>query len=407
MDSIRCLSSKTIKQLYSVFSLLAGLSLGLFLFVNPISLYANDFEDGKEAYLAKNYAKALKILTPLAENGNSQAQVTIGIMYDFGQGVETNPVEAFKWYKLAAEQGIPIVQHDLGVKYFQGVGTEQNFLEAAKWWEMSANAGLPDSQFNLGLMYYRGIGLAQNFIKAESLFSDAAEQGHGHAQYSLAVMYAFAQGVEKNYDKALDWFNKAADQNIAQAQYNLGVFYENGYGIEKNLETARTWYELAQKQNLPEAKEKLASLDSAVQEVVETEINPVIEEPVAIVEEDAPEIVDTPAVSENTMDIRVNDIKREDWVRNQRSDSFTIQIGSGIREKDIVAFLKANQLQSNSAYIRVFVKGSTRYSALYGAYPSYSDAQAAISSLPKHIQASKPWVRNFGVLQEMLDKSNG
>ena len=406
METTRCQSSgQQQSSLKTGISRLCLLILTCFL---TITLQAEDgvntseFDRGKAAYLEKDYKTAYEILYPLAEEGNSQAQVTIGIMYDYGQGVDANATEAFKWYKLAAEQGIPIVQHDLGVKYFQGIGTKQDYLQAAKWWELSSNAGLPDSQFNLGLMHYRGIGLQQDFDQARTLFNNAASQGHGHAQYSLAVMYAFGQGIEKDYDIALDWFLKAADQNIAQAQYNLGVLYENGYGVDKNLETARNWYQLAADQNLAEAREKLANLNSTDVAIE------VIESP------EITEAIDSTAVQETVEPIRHPDMAKapgiaagEDWVNRQSADTYTIQIGSGIDEKDIINFLRENRLQDAGTYIKVLVKGTTRYSALYGSFESFAEAKAAISSLPNHIQATKPWVRNFGVLQKLLLKSEG
>jgi FOG: TPR repeat, SEL1 subfamily len=96
------------------------------------SLHAQGLEDGHAAYQSGDYKKALEILRPLAEQGNSQAQLILGVMYDNGQGVDKDPAESIKWYLKAAEQGIPAIQHDVGVKYFQGTGVEQDYQEAAK-----------------------------------------------------------------------------------------------------------------------------------------------------------------------------------------------------------------------------------------------------------------------------------
>jgi len=344
---------------------------------------AQSFEEGKEAYQAKDYKKALEILRPLAEQGNSQAQVTLGIMYDYGHGVTADPEAAIKWYIKAAEQGIPVVQHDVGVKYFQGQGVKQDYLEAARWWEQSANAGLADSQFNLGLMYYRGIGLEQDYTKAAELFLKAANQDHSHAQYSLAVMHAFGQGMDKNYAEALNWFRKSAAQGVAQAQFNLGVFYENGYGLEKDMNAAREWYKRAADQGLAEAKDKLAALANTETQNIITHPEP-IELPVKLQEVG---------------------IKREDWVARQNPESFTLQLSSVLNEQDIVKFIKENNIESEAAYIVVVVNGVTRYTALYGIYGTYTEAEKAIKQLPERLRNGKPWVRNFGILQNLLKKN--
>ena len=40
----------------------------------------------------------------MAEQGDAIAQYNLGVMYDTGQGVNGNNIEALKWYRLAAEQ---------------------------------------------------------------------------------------------------------------------------------------------------------------------------------------------------------------------------------------------------------------------------------------------------------------
>jgi len=363
------------------------------------TVFAADYEEGKQAYLKKDYALALEILKPLAEQGDSQAQITMGLIYDYGHGVEKNPAESIKWYLMAAEQGVPLVQHDIGVKYFQGQGVEQNYLEAAKWWEQSANSGIADSQFNLGLMHYRGIGIPKDYVKAAKLFEAAAEQGHGNAQYSLAVMYAFGQSKTKDYATALKWFNKSAEQDIAQAQFNLGVFHENGYGVEKDIIKAREWYQLAANQGLQEAKQKLQKLGNSKTPVStkpeNADVRKKVESTLEKTTSSVPATVEPPSTS-------ASDLNLSDWLRKQAPDNYTLQLGSVINQNDIVNYLKQSGLDSKAGYIVVNVNGITRYTAVYGLYDTYKNAETAVSELPLAIQKSKPWVRNTGILQGLL-----
>ncbi len=356
--------------------------------------YAATYEEGKQAYLAKDYARALEILKPLAEQGNSQAQITMGLMYDYGHGVPKDATESIRWYRMAAEQGVPLVQHDLGVKYFQGQGVRQNYQEAAKWWEMSANAGVADSQFNLGLMYYRGIGIDKDFERAAKLFEAAAKQGHGNAQYSLAVMYAFGQSKPKDYAKALEWFRKSADQNVAQAQFNLGVFHENGYGVDKDMDKAREWYVLAANQGLQEAIEKLKTYKSPPgKKVPTTSLAKAVAEQQGVAEQ---------KIQQVTGNTSVNELDLSDWLRQQPPDNYTLQLASVVNEQDIITYIKQSGLDSNAGYIKVVVKGITRYTAIYGIYDTYQSAENAVNELPGSIRNAKPWVRNTGILQGLL-----
>ena len=49
-----------------------------------------------------------------AEQGEVNSQVNLGICYFYGQGVEKDSKEAFKWFKEAAKQG-----HPLAIKYLE------------------------------------------------------------------------------------------------------------------------------------------------------------------------------------------------------------------------------------------------------------------------------------------------
>ena len=67
---------------------------------------AGPFEDGVAAYKRGDYATALRLLRPLAAQGNAAAQYLLGLMYGRGDGVPQDDAEAVKWYRLAAEQGL-------------------------------------------------------------------------------------------------------------------------------------------------------------------------------------------------------------------------------------------------------------------------------------------------------------
>lgn len=63
------------------------------------------FQQGKAAYVHKDYAKAFELLLTAAQNGNPRAQYTVGYMYYNGKGVEKNRDQALKWIREAARNG--------------------------------------------------------------------------------------------------------------------------------------------------------------------------------------------------------------------------------------------------------------------------------------------------------------
>ena len=81
-----------------------------------------DWDTGYEAYKAKDYKTALKEFKALACNGNPSSQYSLGIMYNYGEGVIQDYKQAVKWYTLAAEQGNSAAQFNLGNMYGDGRG---------------------------------------------------------------------------------------------------------------------------------------------------------------------------------------------------------------------------------------------------------------------------------------------
>ena len=77
-----------------------------------------------------------------AEEGDSEAQNELSILYSKGYGVAKNEKVAFKWCKLAAEQGTARAQCNLGMKYHEGKGIEKDHILAHMWINIAAINGL-------------------------------------------------------------------------------------------------------------------------------------------------------------------------------------------------------------------------------------------------------------------------
>jgi TPR repeat protein len=66
---------------------------------------AGPWEDGMASYNRGDYAPAIRLFRPLAEQGNAKAQSALGVMYRRGQGVARSSVRAFLWFSRAAARG--------------------------------------------------------------------------------------------------------------------------------------------------------------------------------------------------------------------------------------------------------------------------------------------------------------
>ena len=107
------------------------------------------FQQGLEATKRGDYQTAFKLWLPLAEQGDAQAQFNLGLMYDKGQGVKQDDVEAVKWYRKAAEQGNANAQFLLGFSYILGKGVQVNKALAKEWFSKACDNGNQD-----GCEYY-------------------------------------------------------------------------------------------------------------------------------------------------------------------------------------------------------------------------------------------------------------
>lgn len=143
-----------------------------------ISAADTNLENGKRAYKQGDYGTALKQLTPLAEQGNSDAQVILGMMTLRGQGVGRDVGRAMKWFTAAAAHGNAEGQFYVGSLYFMGAGVPHDSAKGLKWLGKSADQGNSDSQVFLGLIYFQGGGgVARDLVQADMWFHLAAERG--------------------------------------------------------------------------------------------------------------------------------------------------------------------------------------------------------------------------------------
>jgi len=187
------------------------------------TIYSNEavcgsLDDGIAAYSKKDYALALTLLTPIAEEGNVRAQAILGDIY--------------LW------NSIP-----------RGSSAESKYANALKWLTVASENGVPDSQLNLGIMYKNGDGVKQDTSKAIYWMERSAEQGFIPAQQLLGFAYRYGSWISTDYKKAFKWFSRAANQGDAKSQYDLGLLYFNGLGVTKNYILAFMWFDLASASN--------------------------------------------------------------------------------------------------------------------------------------------------------------
>lgn len=123
-----------------------------------------------------------------ATAGHSNAQLSLGQLYEVGDGVDRDLVKAVEWYIKAAEAGLPAGQSQLGILYASGTGVEQDTASAIKLYKKAAKRGDPLGQAALGAAYYNGAGVRKSIIDGYIWTKLASRQGNPMARSNLPVI---------------------------------------------------------------------------------------------------------------------------------------------------------------------------------------------------------------------------
>lgn len=122
---------------------------------------------GLEYYLAGQYENALKWIESAAQQGNRDAQITLGDFYQVGLSVTQSNEQALKWYTLA----------------FNQYKTKCLENKIAKIQEV-------EDKYHLGMAYF----FAGDYQKAIQLLEFAANANKVEAQYELETLYQYVLG---------------------------------------------------------------------------------------------------------------------------------------------------------------------------------------------------------------------
>jgi localization factor PodJL len=158
--------------------------------------------------------------------------------------------------RAAAMAADPVAAYEVGSRWFEGRGVQTNTIEARRWFEIALSRGSAAAAYRLGNIYEKGYGTAKNSAEARRYYAIAAEAGHAKAMHNLAVLYSEGVDGKPDYKTAARWFRMAADRNVRDSQYNLGVLYARGFGVDQNMAESFRWFALAASQGDTDAAKK-------------------------------------------------------------------------------------------------------------------------------------------------------
>jgi TPR repeat protein len=222
---------------------------------------------------------------PLAQAGQSAAQLCLGYQYERGIGVVRDYAAAAAWYRAAAAQGDGNAAHRLAYLVARGLGVAPNLAQAehqmrtqARELRVAPAAPAPASQaapsggdtmladaasqidFDAILALLKATRGTPDYEAALEVLQDAANKGHVDAQNELADRYSNGRGVRRDPRLAALWWERAGEQGHVNAQWQAACMFSADRGLANDFPRALRWLEKAAAQGHPRALRKLGAL---------------------------------------------------------------------------------------------------------------------------------------------------
>lgn len=99
------------------------------------------FDEGMNAYTSGDFDTAAREFKILAAKGERESQYLLGLLYEEGQGLPKDDVEASYWYARSADQGYVDAYFALGQLFVHRKGDFQDRMAAHHWFSLAREYG--------------------------------------------------------------------------------------------------------------------------------------------------------------------------------------------------------------------------------------------------------------------------
>lgn len=186
-------------------------------------------------------------LEGLARSGDAEAQFLTARLADLQErgNLSVDLQRARSWYESAAMQGHALAQLSIGNMYDYGDGGEQNFEKARRWYESAAKQGVRDAQLHYARMVHTGRGGSKSDAEAAHWYRKAVELGDVHAATNLALMHLNDEVEDSSSSEAMRLFLMAASAMDGLAHLMLGRMFLDGRGVAPHDKQALLFFCIA------------------------------------------------------------------------------------------------------------------------------------------------------------------
>ncbi len=225
---------------------------------DALYLLGNFYVDGIGTEV--DYIRASEIFNKLAEQDHPLAELKLGQMYYYGQGVEQDRLLAKKWFLKSARHGLSDAKNWVAIVFRDGINSPENDEnheiqdEINEWIKYAAANGEPEAIYLKGINHLYGRNsFQQNVEYGLELVEDAASKQFVPAQRELGMVYEQGLFGLNNSSKAYQWYLKASENGDGYAQYRLANMYYLGDVIQRNYIESYVWANLASMSGKEEA----------------------------------------------------------------------------------------------------------------------------------------------------------
>ena len=150
---------------------------------------------------------------------------SLGLCYEFGDGIEKDMEDAAKWYRKSAEEECESAMYRLGLCYGKGEGVEKSPTEAVKWFKKAAELGDEDAKKQ---MQQPNPGVFEKEEKTTVASAESAKKNMKERLTDPKTTYSAAWMMWDEYKELSDEDRKdfvtAAEKRAAEAQNSTIVF---------------------------------------------------------------------------------------------------------------------------------------------------------------------------------------
>lgn len=184
--------------------------------------------------------RSLEELTALADQGNPDAMVLLGLRFlpsserTSADGAARPPADmarALKLFRAAAKKRHGHAEFLVGVAFISGEGAAKDEKEAFEWFKRAAAHGSTLGQFWTGELIAKGrAGMTEDWKSALPYLAKAAEGGSADAYVELGYAYGSGLGgLDQDYRKAGFCYRQGAKLNSQIAQFGLLALIDEGH----------------------------------------------------------------------------------------------------------------------------------------------------------------------------------